>query len=56
MQEMLIRWCTDTGDNKDGVLYNDLVSLLDWKCQPNKELVLRLSQPSDTTPKTGTSV
>lgn len=41
MQELLIRWCTDK-DNK-GVLYHDLVNLLDWNSQPDMETVVRVT-------------
>ena len=41
MQELLIRWCTNK-DNK-GVLYCDLVNLLDWKSQPDMDTVVRLT-------------
>ena len=44
MQELLIRWCIK-GDN-EGVLYIDLVNLLNWKSQPDKDTVLRLTSPA----------
>ena len=46
MQELLIRWCID-GDNK-GVLYRDLVNLLDWKSQPDVDTIVRLTSTSAT--------
>ena len=41
MQELLIRWCINR-DNK-GVLYRDLINLLDWKSQPDTDTVVRLT-------------
>ena len=49
---MLIAWCT-AGDKK-GVLYRDLVSLLDWKTQPDTETIVRLTQACASPPKTAT--
>jgi hypothetical protein len=46
MQELLIRWCIN-GDN-EGVLYHDLVNLLDWKSQPDMDTVIRLMSTSAT--------
>ena len=53
MQEMLIRWCT-VGDS-EGVLYHDLVDLLNWNCQPDEDTVLRLTQSSTRPPVTEAS-
>ena len=48
MQEMLIRWCTAGGSQ--GVLYHELVNLLDWNYQPDQNAILRLTQSSGTSP------
>ena len=44
MQELLVRWCID-GDNK-GVLYRDLINLLDWKSQPDMDTVRLTATPA----------
>lgn len=54
MLEMLIRWCTAHTGEREGVMYRELVNLLDWKCEPDTETISNISQTNARPPDDNT--
>lgn len=51
--DMLVRWCTSKGDT-GGVVYEDLVMLMNWKYPLSEEVLAQYTAVSQETPPTST--